>query len=342
MKAGIELISHSQAFHATHVNSMTLAEKGPQRLKKPFKEHSASKESNVSRWLKILRRQFDIWFPETIPTMKVRYELLKKNFIKEIFNSRAFIYPFLGFYEVLTNPVYWKHILLFAVCYALIFVTIAGLFYVTLVPLLVTWAILLLGPLGVILVHIQWILQTNVLTAFVCRTLVLTHITNQIFDISLVLQDQDEFLNEVKVLPKPQKPHRKIDEPDAVRNFNTIKGSRIFKIPKLLFRMFFKVSNFTSLTLLSLIPIVGPILANQLMAPKRTFTYLQRYFLLKGFSKKQAKDFQYEHYASFICFGMSAGLLELIPFFTIVTISSNTVGAAKWCSSLLKGERKKE
>lgn len=274
--------------------------------------------------------------------MKVRYELLRKNFVKEIFNSRAFIYPFLGFYEVLTNPVYWKHILLFAVCYALIFVTIAGLFYVTLVPLLVTWAILLLGPLGVILVHIQWILQTNVLTAFVCRTLVLTHITNQIFDISLVLQDQDEFLNEVKVLPKPQKPHRKIDEPDAVRNFNTIKGSRIFKIPRLLFRMFFKVSNFTSLTLLSLIPIVGPILANQLMAPKRTFTYLQRYFLLKGFSKKQAKDFQYEHYASFICFGMSAGLLELIPFFTIVTISSNTVGAAKWCSSLLKGEREKE
>lgn len=121
--------------------------------------------------------------------------------------------------------------------------------YVTLVPLLVTWAILLLGPLGVILVHIQWILQTNVLTAFVCRTLVLTHITNQIFDISLVLQDQDEFLNEVKVLPKPQKPHRKIDEPDAVRNFNTIKGSRIFKIPRLLFRMFLKSQfYFTNIT----------------------------------------------------------------------------------------------
>ena len=95
MKAGIELISHSQASHATHANSMTLAEKGLQRLKRPFKEHSASKESNVSRWLKIFRRQFDIWFPETIPTMKVRYELLRKNFIKEIFNSRAFIYPFL-------------------------------------------------------------------------------------------------------------------------------------------------------------------------------------------------------------------------------------------------------
>lgn len=136
--------------------------------------------------------------------------------------------------------------------------------------MLVTWAILLLGPLGVILVHIQWILQTNVLTAFVCRTLVLTHITNQIFDISLVLQDQNEFLNEVKVLPKLQKSHRKIDEPDAVRNFNTIKGNWAFKVPKLLFRLFFKLTNFTSITLLSLIPIIGPILANQLMAPRRS------------------------------------------------------------------------
>lgn len=186
------------------------------------------------------------------------------------------------------------------------------------------------------------ILQTNVLTAFVCRTLVLTHITNQIFDISLVLQDQDEFLKAGKHLPKPQIKHRNIDEPDAVRNFNTVKGSWVFKIPKFLFGMVFKLSDFTTLTLLSLIPIIGPILANQLMAPRRTYTYLQRYFLLRGFSKKEAKDFQYEHYASFICFGMSAGLLEIIPFFTIITISSNTVGAAKWCSSLLREGKKEE
>ncbi|CAI4050995.1 Rrt8p SKDI_15G1120 [Saccharomyces kudriavzevii IFO 1802] len=341
MKQRVELISHSQYPHVADVNFTALAEK---RLQpgKPFIEHTALGKSEINRWLNILRRQFDIWFPDTISTMKRRYNLAKKNFIKEVFSSGAFIYPFLGFYEVLTNPVYWKHIFLFALCYAIIFITIAGLFYVALVPLLVTWAILLLGPLGVVLVHIQWILQTNVLTAFVCRTLVLTHITNQIFDISLVLQDQDEFLNEAKILPKPQRPHRKIDEPDAVRNFNTVKGHWVFKIPRLFFRFLFKMSNFTSLTLLSLIPIIGPILANQIMAPRRTFTYLQRYFLLKGFTKKQAKDFQYEHYASFICFGMSAGLLELVPFFTIVTISSNTVGAAKWCSSLLRGERKEE
>lgn len=95
MKVGIELISHSQTSRGTHVNSTVLAEKRPQLLEKLSKEQSISKESNINRWLKILRRQFDIWFPETIPTMKLRYELLKKNFIKEIFNSRAFIYPFL-------------------------------------------------------------------------------------------------------------------------------------------------------------------------------------------------------------------------------------------------------
>ncbi|CAI4052715.1 hypothetical protein SUVZ_15G1070 [Saccharomyces uvarum] len=342
MKPRIELISHSHNSNVTGVSSSTFAGKRLQSTVEPSKEHATLGGDKTNSWLNILRYQFEIWFPDTIPTMKLRYDLLKKNFIKEIFSSKAFIYPFLGFYEVLTNPVYWKHIFLFALCYALIFITIAGLFYIIFVPLLVPWAIVLLGPLGVVLVHIQWILQTNVLTAFVCRTLVLTHITNQIFDISLVLQDQDEFLNAGKHLPKPQIKHRNIDEPDAVRNFNTIKGNWVFKIPKFLFGMIFKLSDFTTLTLLSLIPIIGPILANQLMAPRRTYTYLQRYFLLRGFSKKEAKDFQYEHYASFICFGMSAGLLEIIPFFTIITISSNTVGAAKWCSSILREGEKEE
>lgn len=315
MKPKIELISHTHNSNVTGVSSSTFAERRLHTTGEPSKEHATLEANKTNTWLIILRNQFEFWFPDTIPTMKLRYDLLKKNFIKEIFSSKAFIYPFLGFYEVLTNPVYWKHIFLFALCYALIFITIAGLFYVTFVPLLVPWAIVLLGPLGVVLVHIQWILQTNVLTAFVCRTLVLTHITNQIFDISLVLQDQDEFLKAGKHLPKPQIKHRNIDEPDAVRNFNTVKGSWVFKIPKFLFGMVFKLSDFTTLTLLSLIPIIGPILANQLMAPRRTYTYLQRYFLLRGFSKKEAKDFQYEHYASFICFGMSAGLLEIIPFF---------------------------
>lgn len=342
MKPKIELISYNHNSNVTGVSSSTFVENKLRPTVELSKEHANLDGNKTNSWLNILRNQFEFWFPDTIPTMKLRYDLLKKNFIKEIFSSKAFIYPFLGFYEVLTNPVYWKHIFLFALCYALIFITIAGLFYVTFVPLLVPWAIVLLGPLGVVLVHIQWILQTNVLTAFVCRTLVLTHITNQIFDISLVLQDQDEFLNEGKHLPKAQIKHRDIDEPDAVRNFNTIKGNWVFKIPKFLFGTIFKLSDFTSLTLLSLIPVVGPILANQLMAPRRTYTYLQRYFLLRGFSKKEAKNFQYEHYASFICFGMSAGLLEIIPFFTIITISSNTVGAAKWCSSILREGKKKE
>lgn len=95
MKARVKLISHSQNSHTRDANSTTLAEKRPQPSEEPSEEDRTPKESKISRWLKVLRRQFDIWFPETIPTMKLRYELFKKNFIKEVFNSKAFMYPFL-------------------------------------------------------------------------------------------------------------------------------------------------------------------------------------------------------------------------------------------------------
>lgn len=95
MKPKIELISHTHNSNVTGVSSSTFAERRLHTTGEPSKEHATLEANKTNTWLIILRNQFEFWFPDTIPTMKLRYDLLKKNFIKEIFSSKAFIYPFL-------------------------------------------------------------------------------------------------------------------------------------------------------------------------------------------------------------------------------------------------------
>lgn len=192
---------------------------------------------------------------------------------------------------------------------------------------MLAWAIVTLGPLGIILVHIQWLLQTNALTAIVSRKIILTHINNQIFDTTLFLHGEKEFLRKakyIKVAPQPKILHWSRNE-----FWVTI-------VPRRALTLLRKALIMILLALISVIPLVGPPITNQLVSARRAYSYMGRYFTLKGCNDKEAKDFEYEHLGLFLSFGMAAGILEFIPLFSIITITSNTVGAARWSVDIIE------
>lgn len=208
---------------------------------------------------------------------------------------------------------------------------VATLYYIFIIPIVLAWALVTLGPLGVILGHIQWILQTNALTSMICGKIILTHLGNQIFDITLYLNGQADFLKKAKFIKEGEK--------DNCSFFQSFGGSWQVALPLFIIHCLRKLFILAILTLISLIPLLGPMVANQLLSGRRAFCYMSRYFALKGDCAKANKDVQYERLGLFFTFGMAAGLLEFIPFFSIVTITSNTIGAAKWSTQFLKEDR---
>lgn len=210
----------------------------------------------------------------------------------------------------------------------IIFLTIGILYYTIIMPTVLAWAIVALGPLGVIIVNIQWLLQTNALTAMVCRNIVLTPIYNNIFDTTLYLHGQHEFLRSAKYI--------KISPKQEFKANWTMPEFWIFSLPTWCVSILRSILILLIISSISVVPLIGPTIANQLISGRRAFSYMGRYFTLKGISKDQAKDFQYEHIGLFLSFGMAAGFLEMLPLVSIFTITSNTAGAARWGVELIK------
>lgn len=227
----------------------------------------------------------------------------------------------------MTHKVYWGPLLIFAGCYLCIFSVIAVAYYITIIPVVMAWACFTAGPLGVVLGHIQWILQTNALTTLVCQNIVLTHISSQVFDITLYNNGQEEFLRKAKYI--------RVDKNVSLTKYESWK----VKLPLLIVNLLRKAITLLILTLISLIPLLGPLLTNQLVSARRAFSYMARYFTLSGQKAEEAKDFQYGHLALFFTFGMAAGLLEFVPLLSIITILSNTIGAAQWSTNMIKSPK---
>lgn len=220
---------------------------------------------------------------------------------------------------------------MFALGYTAIFVTIGAIYYIFIFPALLAWAIMTIGPLGFILAHIQWLLQTNALTALVCRKIILTHISNQIFDTTLYLHGQSEFLARAKIITVPSDSDNRIHW--SMTEFWT------FIVPLWILDVIRRVLVAIILAGISLLPLIGPPIVNQLISSRRAHSYMSRYFVLKGTEAKAVKNYEYEHLGLFYSFGMAAGILEFLPVFSIVTMTSNTVGAARWSIDIIKKKR---
>ncbi|CEP63994.1 uncharacterized protein LALA0_S09e07228g [Lachancea lanzarotensis] len=248
------------------------------------------------------------------------------NFLTDLFVDQTYFYPIMGFFKFLVTPSFWLYSLVLAFCFACIFVTVAALYYFFLVPILLAWAVTTLGPIGFIIVHVQWLLQSNAIAVSLTNILISPVFSNSIFDAALTKMGHSDFLESAKkVLIAPLK---KL----------TWKSPEFWfvVVPSKIGSLKLKVFSSVFLSVISLIPIIGPTIANQLLSPKRGFSYNRRLFELKSLNGSQIKDKFYEHLGQYTAFGVMAGLLELIPVMSILTIPSNIIAGALWASDELK------
>ncbi|SCU84802.1 LANO_0C02432g1_1 [Lachancea nothofagi CBS 11611] len=254
-----------------------------------------------------------------------RFGFVRTGFLPGLFVDQTYVYPLLGFFKFLVTPSFWLYSLVLAFCFACIFVTVAALYYFFILPIILVWAVATLGPIGFVIVHIQWLLQSNALAITLTNILIAPVFANSIFDAVLAKLGHAEFLENAKKLPVT---------PSKVISWKSL-DYWLIVLPGKIITLKIKIATTIFLSLLSLIPVIGPTLVNQLLSPKRGFSYSRRLYVLKNLSSGQIKDKFYEHLGQYTAFGMMAGLLELIPVMSIITIPSNLIAGALWASNEL-------
>ncbi|CUS20774.1 LAQU0S01e14356g1_1 [Lachancea quebecensis] len=258
--------------------------------------------------------------------LRRRVSYVRKNFLFGLFVDQTYIYPVLGFLRFLVTPSFWLYSFVLAFCFAFIFVTVAVLYYLFLLPILLIWAVSTLGPIGFIIVHIQWLLQSNALAITLTNILIAPIFADSIFDATLTKLGHIEFLERAKHLPVT---------PPKRTSWRSLEFWLVV-LPSKGVSLTFSLTSKVTLSMLSLIPIIGPTIVNQLLSPTRGFSYGKRFYVLKNLNGSQLKDKFYEHLGEYTAFGMMAGLLELIPIMSIITIPSNVIAGALWASNELK------
>lgn len=227
-----------------------------------------------------------------------------------------------GIFKFVSTPFFWNYSVILAFCFLCIFVIVGSLYYAFIVPLLLTWAVITLGPIGFVIVHIQWLLQANALAIKLTKVLIFPTVRDELFDAVLLNQGHKVFLESAKVMPyhvakKPSK---------------TTLEYWVLVFPQKCTSIMFHLIQTIILLIISLIPIFGPSIVNQILSPKRGFAYAERYLKLQKFSKEKCNETFYEQLGKYTAFGMMAGLLELIPIISIFTLPSNIIAGALWAS----------
>jgi hypothetical protein len=87
---------------------------------------------------------------------------------------------------------------------------------------------------------------------------------------------------------------------------------------------------------LNFIPIVGTAIFILLQGKRAGPAAHTRYFQLKEWNKRQRELHIEEHRGGYTAFGVSAFLLEMIPFANLLFAFTNTVGAALWAADIEK------
>lgn len=237
-----------------------------------------------------------------------------------------------GIVDVLTKKVYWKYLGLFALIYVILAILVGFVLYLVALPLMTMLSFFLLGPFSLILAHIEWFILTMLLTQLLFKNVLIPNLSFIIFKISII----DNF----RYFPH-NKPSNSIEDKinTKTKKVNSM-GNKWFNQENDFFWLF-KVSltfrvliKYFTMTLISTIPVVGPIIVILLNCEKRALGYLKFYFNWKKISDQELRELVKTNSNEIFWFGLTTGVLEFIPIVNIITIMSNIVGATKFGLSL--------
>lgn len=183
--------------------------------------------------------------------------------------------------------------------------------------------VIVLGPIGLVILHIQWILITNFVANEVCSRLIIPNLNWQVWKLTLAFYDIEE---------TPQLMMKEYENPNLKEESNDwwwiVKGV-------------YHVLHFNKkfiLIALSIVPILGPLTVNMIEARDRSIKCLRPFFKQMGWSKSQVKEFKLEKKPQLILFGLTSGILDSIPFVSILTNTSNLVGGSLWAVDIMNQE----
>lgn len=189
--------------------------------------------------------------------------------------------------------------------------------YVFVYPLYALLSLLAFGPFGVISAFFIILQYSNLILGFLILVFITPGARGVVFDAVLTRDGQHEL-----VVQYEQQRHV-----DPMTKCQKVSQFICEKLPMILL---FEIM----LLFLGMIPVIGPCIVLLLRAPCKGRSLLSRYFKLKGWDKRRAKEFDTSHRGDYTALGATSMLFEMIPFLTLLTLFTDTIGGALWTVDL--------
>lgn len=177
------------------------------------------------------------------------------------------------------------------------------------------------GPLAIFSTIMLVLSESSTITNLLARTFFIQDALLDTFDGTLVEKNQANIVAEGRDL--------KSGGDAMARLGKMIKKPFMRFTPKAIIRYFMYLP-------LNFIPVVGTVIFLVLQGRKFGPNSHARYFQLKKMSGHQQSEFVEKRKAAYTSFGITAQLLEMVPFVGILFAFTNTCGAALWAADLEK------
>ncbi|KAL2426157.1 hypothetical protein ABEF95_012085 [Exophiala dermatitidis] len=246
-----------------------------------------------------------------------------KAITKDAFQSQAYLYPFKGIFYFVTHKDLWRPLISkLAPTITLSVGVTTFMFLVAYVPQAAIMAFTS-GPVAAISAALLTLSESSTLINLLSRTFLIEEALIDTFDGTLLSRGCTNLVSE----------GRQVQGGGSADNI-----ARLGKLVKKPFAKFTPNAIIRYLLYLPLnfIPIVGTLVFILLQGKRAGPAAHTRYFQLKGWSKRQREIHVEDFRGGYTSFGVTAFVLEMIPFANLVFAFTNTVGAALWAADIEK------
>lgn len=228
-----------------------------------------------------------------------------------------------GIYYFAIHPDIWPFYLSILAPQLAMTLVIYMMMYIMFYPVQAVLACFLYGPGGIVTAWFSVLQQSGMVAGFIVVVVLMPEIHKVAFDAVL----SREYTDDVVLLGKL----RRLQSVPFLVKF----GQKILEIPKILIVPFILFKTFVMLSIGS-IPFFGVPLVIILQAPSKGLRCHLRYFVLKGYDKRQIRSIYNSKRGHYMGFGIAANLLESIPIFSVFFMFTNNIGAAIWAIDIEK------
>lgn len=238
-------------------------------------------------------------------------------------SSGGYIYPILGIHYFFTHAELWPFYISICIPQLIITLAIYLISYFVIFPILALVYIILYGPFGVFLALWSNLQQASMIAVFVVSYILMPEIQRIAFDSVLSREYADDVVLAGKL--------RRIAKVPLY-----IKCGEIFWVIPELLALPYSIAKALLMVLINLIPVVGPWITIIIQAPSKGLQSHARYFTLKGYDDRQVLAIYKANTGAYLGYGILSNSLELIPFFSVFFMFTNTLGAAIWAVKIEK------